>query len=226
MPSQTPQTRGVLDRLAFRALRGALRVGFRLLFGLRVHGRVPRHGPIVVVANHSSFLDAFLLGMTCRARLRFVMTELYASMPYCGWFFRWQGVILVREQGSNTVMLREGLRALARREVLAIFPEGQISRDGKLQDLQPGALALAARTGAPIVPVGIRGAYRALPRHARWPRLRRIDIQVGEPVTVAELLERHASSRAELTQGERLGLAATELREQIRALLEPGSSSS
>ncbi len=73
-------------------------------------------------------------------------------------------------------------RILARGDVAGIFPEGRISCDGRLQRFRPGLSWIAARSGAPVVPVGIRGSFESLPRHRRLPRPVRVTVHVGKPI--------------------------------------------
>ncbi len=170
---------------------------------------------MLVVANHSSFLDSLVLGTAVHRRVRFVMTELFAEVPGLRWFFRWNDVILVREGGAfNRELYRLVLESLAKGSVVGIFPEGGISRDGKLQKIQSGVLSIAKRAGVPIVPVGIRGAFEALPREGRVPKPRTISVRIGDPIPPSLLLP-EADSRAESAR-----LGAERLGKEIQALID------
>ena len=70
--------------------------------------------------------------------------------------------------------------------MVLIFPEGTRSSDGEMNRLKPGFCAIARRSQAPLVPVGIDGAYQAWPRKQRWPSLSIIHIIIGEPIRPAE----------------------------------------
>jgi 1-acyl-sn-glycerol-3-phosphate acyltransferase len=203
---------GVVDRVAFAVLRSLVLGLARLLFGFRAEGRVPSRGALILAANHTSLLDAFLVGLAARRRVRFLMTENFAGLRGARWFFRWQGVIFVRESRSNLSMLRAALGALAGGDAVGIFPEGGISRDGRMLPMQPGVVALAERSGAPIVPVVIDGSFRALPRWARWPRPSTILVRIGEPIVASDLLP------ADLARGAGLDVAAERLGARMLAL--------
>jgi 1-acyl-sn-glycerol-3-phosphate acyltransferase len=202
----------VVDRIAFAALRWLLLGLARLFFGFRAEGRVPSRGPLILAANHQSLMDAFLVALAAERRVRFLMTETFAGLRGARWFFRWHGVIFVRASSSNLPMLRAALGVLANGDAVGIFPEGGISRDGRMLPMLPGVVALAARSGAPIVPVIIDGAFRALPRWSRWPRPRTIRVRIGEPVAASDLLP------AELSRGEGLEVAAERLGARMREL--------
>jgi len=187
---------------------------FCLYFGLRVEGRVPVRGPLVLIANHASFLDSLLVGVVARRPVRFLMTDLYANVRGMRWFLRWRGVIFVREDGKHRKsMLQQAIRALRDGEVIGIFPEGEISSDGQLLELQPGAVALALRAGVDVVPIGISGAYAALPRHRWFPRPAKIRVRIGRPIP-AEDLQPRAMSRPK-----RLEFGRARLRRALASLV-------
>ncbi|MCA8972227.1 MAG: 1-acyl-sn-glycerol-3-phosphate acyltransferase, partial [Planctomycetes bacterium] len=194
-----------LDAFAFAVFRVVLRAALTLYFRMSVRGdRTLHHGPAIVVANHQSFLDSLLVGVAVRPRVRFVMTELFANVRGLRWFFRWNRVIIMREESSNREMFKQSLAALQNGEVLGIFPEGTISLDGSLSEFQPGALSMALRERVPIVPVALVGAHRALHRSMRFPRPRKIRVEVGAPIPPDELFPRSASRTEALEIGARL----------------------
>ena len=208
--------KGKLDYLAFQFVRLALNCIFKLYCGFKVHGSIPKIGPCLVAANHSSYLDAFLLGTACKRRLRFVMTDLYAKHALTRWFFDWNGVILVKEEGMNREMYRKVLSSLQQGEAIGIFPEGSMSDDAELQEILPGTIAFAQRLGVPVVPVGIIGSYNALPRTGRLPKPARISVRIGDALPPDELFS------AKLSRGEALKSAALRLGDEIGKLLKQG----
>ena len=82
----------------------------------------------------------------------------------------------------DAAALKRSLRALAGGALLIVFPEGGISPDGRLRPFHRGAAMLAARAGAPIIPVAIQGTAEALPLGRVVPRMRPITIRVGAPI--------------------------------------------
>ena len=77
---------------------------------------------------------------------------------------------------------RDAPRVVRSGQPLVIFPEGGISRDGRLQPGQPGVAALMARARVPVIPVAILGTHEVLPYHATFPRAHRIRIRFGDPI--------------------------------------------
>ncbi len=181
----------------YRLAQG-LRPVLRLYWDLRLEGAVdalPREGPLIVVANHSSFLDPWLLGAVFPRPLHYLITrEWYDRSPLWRAFFRAWGVIPVQRDPQATV--DEVARVVERGEVVGVFPEGRISHDGRMQRFRSGVVYLAARTGAPVLPVGLAGPYEILPRHRRWPRRGRVVARVGLPLRFAGSPEARPSRQA------------------------------
>ncbi|MBX3465021.1 MAG: 1-acyl-sn-glycerol-3-phosphate acyltransferase [Planctomycetes bacterium] len=159
----------------------------RLWFRLRVVGPPPPPGGCVLAANHTSFVDPIVLGAAVRRRVVFLMTEVVYRSRSLGWFFRWNHAIPVALRGGNREALRTARAVLQQGRVVGVFPEGGLSRDGRLLLGSPGAVSLVLNENVPIVPVGITGAGAAFPPGSRWPRPRRITVAFGEPILPAQL---------------------------------------
>jgi 1-acyl-sn-glycerol-3-phosphate acyltransferase len=90
-----------------------------------------------------------------------------------------------RQPGDTEETVTTGIRLLECGYALGIFPEGTRSPHGKLQAGQTGVALFAFLTGAPVLPVALRGTYEAWPRHKRFPRLfRRTSLLIGDPLQV------------------------------------------
>ena len=98
--------------------------------------------------------------------------------PFWNSFFRANGTVPV-EPGDPDATLAAVRGKLAEGRVVGIFPEGGISTDGTLQRFRGGAAWVAASSGVPVLPLGIRGAFDVFPRGLRWPRPGRVTIEVG-----------------------------------------------
>jgi 1-acyl-sn-glycerol-3-phosphate acyltransferase len=172
------------DRL-FYAFRFACVAVLRVWFRLRVEGPLPPPGACVLAANHTSFLDPVLVGAAAPSRVVFMMTETVWRSPRLGWFYRWNRAIPLRARGGNRDAMRAARSVLQQGRTIGIYPEGGISRDGRQLLGSPGAVSLVLQEGVPIVPVGIVGAFDALPSGAGWPRPRRITVRFGAPILPA-----------------------------------------
>jgi 1-acyl-sn-glycerol-3-phosphate acyltransferase len=170
------------------SLYGTLRtvVGpvLRLAWRLEVHGadRIPR-GPVIVVANHDSLADPFVLGAALDRPLRFLAKQELWSNRVVGRVLDALGGIPVERATGDVAAVAVAGRALAAGAAVAIFPQGTVLGPPD-RPWQRGAARLALTSGAPLVPVAIVGASEGLRPGTRLPRLTRVRIVVGEPIVV------------------------------------------
>lgn len=155
----------------------------RFYFRMEVLGRVPPSGPLILAANHSSFLDPPALGSACPRPVRFVITRRVHDKRGQRWFYERMRSIPVVDDGSpDHGAMRTCLRALSNGEVVGIFPEGGgFDPHGKIRSAREGVALLAMRAGVPLVPVAIEGTHRALPLGGIFPRPVKIRVTFGEP---------------------------------------------
>ncbi|MCA8948309.1 MAG: 1-acyl-sn-glycerol-3-phosphate acyltransferase [Planctomycetes bacterium] len=203
-PSARP---GRLSTALFWLLWFTVRMGLRLFFRLRIEGRIPREGPFVLAANHISFIDPIVLGSAAPRRVVFLMTEVVYRSRQMGWFYRWNQAIPLSTRVPNRESMRRARTMLQQGRVIGIFPEGGISRDGLPLLGSPGAVSLVLNEGVPIIPVGILGTHDALPPGRRLPRLKRITVRFGTPLTPAELENAGSDRRERLQAATRLIMA-------------------
>ncbi len=137
------------------------------------HLALPASGAAIVASNHVSGLDPLLLLAAARRPLRFLIAREWYDLFFLRWLFRAVGCIPVERTRNPQAAYRAAREALARGEVVAIFPHGRIALDGDHPPLKRGVLVLARLSGAPVVPVrleGIGGHGRVL--SAVWTRSR------------------------------------------------------
>jgi 1-acyl-sn-glycerol-3-phosphate acyltransferase len=159
----------------------------RVWFRLSVVGahRVPREGRLLLASNHLSVLDPALIGSVMPRELDYMAkTELF-QIPGFGALIRALNAHPVDRSGSDSAALRLALRLLGDGRAVLVFPEGTRGVEGSLQAARPGAGMLAALSGAPVVPVYVKGSGRALPRGAVLPRPARVTVTFGEPIRFA-----------------------------------------
>lgn len=161
-----------------------LHLGFRI----QVEGReqVPRRGPVILAANHRSFLDSIFLPLAIgRRRMTFVAKAEYFEDRRTAWFFRGVGQIPIQRSGGSASesALDAATDVLRAGGAFGIYPEGTRTRDGVTHRGHTGVARLARSTGVPIVPVGLVGTDECQPTDAKLPRLfRRVTIRFGEPI--------------------------------------------
>ena len=159
----------------------------RVFFRIRVEGRehIPKQGPAILASNHISFCDSFFLPLVVPRRVRYIAKAEYFDNWKVAWFFKANGHIpLRRGEGADWKRALDGAaEALAAGELFGIYPEGTRSKDGRLHRGHTGVAMLAARTGAPVIPIGFTGTDRAQPVGSKmiWP-FKTITIRIGPAV--------------------------------------------
>ena len=153
----------------------------------------PRTGAVLLVANHASNADPVLIGGFLNARLgrpiNWMGKREVFDWPIVSWLARHGGVHPVDRGSADVEAFRTAMRILAEGNILAVFPEGTRSPDGRLQAAKDGAAVLAARSGATIVPIGVGESDRLWPKGRKRPRRTpRVTIRIGAPFTLAEAM--------------------------------------
>jgi 1-acyl-sn-glycerol-3-phosphate acyltransferase len=173
--------------MAYWILKAVLTPILHVLYRVRVEGRehLPASGPIILAANHRSFLDSIFLPLVVRRRVTFVAKAEYFDDRRTAWFFRAMGQIPIRRTGGSASegALAAATEVLEHGGVFAIYPEGTRTRDGYLHRGKTGVARLALGTGAPIVPVGMVGTDECQPADRKLPRVfRTVWVRFGTPV--------------------------------------------
>lgn len=155
----------------------------RIFFRFRVihPERVIQEGPVILAMNHESYLDPPLAGIACRRAIYFLARKTLLDIPVLGWVLPKLNVIPVDQEGGDRSALKALVRVLRQDQCVLVFPEGARTLDGNLQPALAGIGLVIAKTRAPVVPMRIFGAYRALPRGGKL-RFCPITIVVGEPL--------------------------------------------
>jgi 1-acyl-sn-glycerol-3-phosphate acyltransferase len=149
---------------------------------VRGGANVPRHSACIVAANHVSYVDATVLGGACPRRLTFMITLPIYSLWRLRWFYFMMGAIPVTPNAPDPAAIKAALRTLHKGGAIGIFPEGQRMPQGDLGQAKAGAALLAARTGAPVIPAAIVGAYRVMPVGAVFPRPYKMSVVFGQQI--------------------------------------------
>src|SRR5262245_13572197 len=189
---QSPRReRGLMHSIGHWLWALAMRGYFQVWHGLRVEGRenLPKEPPFILIANHISHLDALVLAAPLPLRIRDRVFPLAAgdvffeSTVLAAFATGFLNAIPLWRRRSIPRTLQELRRRLVEEPCAYIlFPEGGRSRDGKGMRFKPGVGMLVAQTQVPIVPCYLRGCLEAFPPGARFPRPRRIDLRIGQPL--------------------------------------------
>ncbi|MDQ3679337.1 MAG: 1-acyl-sn-glycerol-3-phosphate acyltransferase [Actinomycetota bacterium] len=176
-----PAKRGQL--LFYRVARDILAAFCRVYLRQRLEGteHLPE-GPFVLAPVHRSNIDTPLVCAVTKRRLRFMGKETVWKYRQLGWALNALGGFPVHRGHADREALKRCLEVLDGGEPLVLFPEGTRQTGPLVKPLFEGAAYVATRAGVPIVPVGIGGSARAMPKGARMPRPVRVHLIVGEPI--------------------------------------------
>ena len=171
---------------------GSLRITFRIWNRLRVTGRenLPASPPFILIANHTSHLDAPLLASLLPAKWRDQVSPIAASdtffekrptAAFAAWFLN---ALAIRRHGTGAHDLGQMRdRLLQDNAVFIIFPEGTRSRTGQLQSFKSGIGHLVAESQIPVVPCHLEGCFRSWPPGGHFAKPTCLSIKIGKPVT-------------------------------------------
>ena len=161
--------------------------------------KLPETGAAILAPNHVSFVDALILGGTVRRPVRFVMYHRIYNLPVLNFVFRTARAIPIagrREDSELYERAFEQMRgALDDGELLCLFPEGQLTRDGEVGDFRPGILQLLKTHPVPVYPVALQGLWKSLFSRQdgqalfMWPKrmFARIGVVFGDALSPAGL---------------------------------------
>ena len=167
--------------MSFEAYRRSLTPVVRAMYRLEVRGEehVPPAGPLVIAGNHDSMLDPFVLAAAIPRPIRYLAKAELWRVPLLPWWLRSVEAIRVERGRSDADAIGWAIAALDAGEVVGIFPQGGVDREGLWLR---GAARLALATGAPLLPVRLLDTRKALGRGTvAFPRLA---VLIGEPLPV------------------------------------------
>lgn len=165
--------------MIYAVVKVILRVLFTVVLRMRVEGteNIPKEGPLVIASNHLSLLDPPVIGTAATRKVHF-MAKQELFVPILGDIYKILGAFPVRRGGADRAAIKHGIEILQSSQVLAIFPEGTRSKTGKLGKAEPGALMMASKAMATIVPCCVIGTD--FQRQGRiWPK---VTVRFGKPM--------------------------------------------
>ena len=169
----------------------------RVVYRLRVRGdeRLPTDGAAILVCNHVSFVDAVILGVLSPRPMIFLMDHRIFKTPGIGWFFRMVKAIPIAPQKEDPEAYERAFerarQVLAEGELLCLFPEGAITRDGKLQPFKGGIMKILESQPVPVIPSALHNLWgstfsriegTAMSRPLRRGLFNRVGLVVGEAI--------------------------------------------
>jgi 1-acyl-sn-glycerol-3-phosphate acyltransferase len=190
---------GVGARVFYAFGRSVVVGSFRVWNRVEVRGRehVPATGAFILAPVHRSNLDTPYAAFPTRRRLRFMGKDSLWKVRLSGWLLSALGGFPVTRGSADREALKRCLDVLNAGEPLVLFPEGERKSGPLVQPLFDGTAYLASKANVPIVPVGIGGSERAMPKGARWIKPVKVYVIVGPPLH-APMHEGRRASRVEM----------------------------
>ena len=154
----------------------------RAMYRLRLHGiekNVPDEGPALLVCNHVSYMDALILSASVPRPVRWVMYYKIFNIPVMSWIFRTAKAIPIAGARENPELMRRAFdeidAALADGQIVGIFPEGALTRDGEIAPFKSGLEKVLEKRPVPVVPMALKGMWTSMWSH-RDGRMRRMRV--------------------------------------------------
>ncbi len=175
-----------------RQLAGRLLFGWR--YRLRVNGieNIPKHGPVLLLGNHISYIDFALIQWATSRTIRFVVHDDYYSKPVFNWILRGVGAVSIRPENSRNAM-QNIINLLNDDCVVCLFPEGHVSTSGELSDLKRGfeKVLSQSKEGVIVVPFAVNNMWgsffskapRAVKRSMKFSLRREVNVRIGKGLT-------------------------------------------
>jgi 1-acyl-sn-glycerol-3-phosphate acyltransferase len=140
----------------------------KLMYRLTVTGHecIPEQGPAVIVSNHVSFIDWLVIAGSVRRPVRFVMDHRIAATPVVSMLFKQGKTIPIAPEREDKALMERAFERIAQElragELVCIFPEGRLSKDGSMGAFKSGIERIIAQTPVPVVPVGLTGLWGSM----------------------------------------------------------------
>ena len=160
-----------------------------LLFHIRISAseNVPGKGAAILVTNHQSMLDPWLIGIALKRQIHYMARESLFRGGIIQYLFELTNAFPIRRGRADSSAIREALDRLAKGYLVNIFPEATRTADGSIGAVAAGVAIIVRRAKVPVIPVVLEGAYEAWPRGHRLPRASPIRIRYGKPIQYSEL---------------------------------------
>ncbi|MBQ3182008.1 MAG: 1-acyl-sn-glycerol-3-phosphate acyltransferase [Clostridia bacterium] len=154
-----------------------IKIFCKLIFFVEVKGEenVPKEGAAILAINHISFWDAPIILAFSKRRMRTMGKAELFDHKLLAPFLRMAGAFPVHRGTSDITAIKTALKTLKDGEIFTIFPTGTRVKDGEYADAKAGVALIASKSGAPVVPIAIRGGYRLF---------KKVTIHIGTPLYV------------------------------------------
>lgn len=170
----------IFYRFAWMLIIPPIRLYTRMTINGREH--LPKTGAFVLAPVHRSYVDTPIAGCVRSKRMRFMGKDTMWKNRQFGWILSALGSFPVTRGTVDREALRRAIDVLVGGDVLVLFPEGERKSGPVIQPLFDGAVYVAIKAGVPIVPVGIGGSERVMPKKAKFIFPHKVHIEIGPPI--------------------------------------------
>ncbi len=202
-----------------------------LFFGVRIYGRenIPRKGAALLLTNHQSFLDPWLIGIALYRQIHFVARESLFRGGFVQYVLERTNAFPIKRGRSDATAMRESLHRLTQGRLLNLFPEATRSKNGAIGSVGSAVSVIIRRANVPVVPIVIDGAFEAWSRNRILPKCFPIRVIYGKPIPAEQLVGLSADEMAIFIRRELISLQeklhsphAAESRAQLQADIAKG----
>lgn len=161
-------------------------------FGIRSQGtqNIPETGPFVILANHASNLDPYMIGYTSEYReVGFMAKEELFRNPIFGWIIRNCGAFPVKRGKQDAEAIQRFHDFLGFGKPLCLYPEGTRTLDGELQPARKGVGLLLYNAKVPAIPAYIDGTFKSFPKGTFFPKPGKVTVSYGPPIPLEDLYQ-------------------------------------
>ncbi|OQB16371.1 MAG: 1-acyl-sn-glycerol-3-phosphate acyltransferase [Candidatus Omnitrophica bacterium ADurb.Bin205] len=172
-----------IAKCIYRASQGLFFVILKLFFRLEIKGKenIPQNGPAVLVANHFSLLDPFVVTCCTNRIIHWLVASwVFRIKPFSFFAKRVPFFKVEPGKGNNKEALKQAANLLSQHRIVGVFPEGKLSRNGELNPFLSGAAYIGIKSKAPIIPLYIDGTYKAFRQDNNFLKWPKICVIIGE----------------------------------------------
>ena len=168
-----------LKKIGRGFVKGVLYIYCKIVYRFEIIGKenIPKEGQVIIAGNHKSFLDPVIIEITCGRYTRFLAKEELTKSKFFAILGMVFDVILVKKDSKEVVAIKESLKTLKEGNCLALFPEGTRNGLAKGEQVKDGVALFAIRSGAPVIPCGIKGGKKG-----HW----KVTLTYGKPLDFSE----------------------------------------
>ncbi|MFH2027892.1 MAG: lysophospholipid acyltransferase family protein [Nanoarchaeota archaeon] len=169
--------------IAKRIIPPVIKLYIRKVTGLE---NVPKKGAYVIAANHASYMDHLIITSLImpylNRKIHFLAKKEHFREIHTNAWHRWAGAIPIDRQAGGEEALKLAIGSLSDGEIISMYPEGTRSLDGKIHKGKTGIARIVLRAKVPVIPIGLIGTFEMLPKHAKFPKFKRAEVNIGKPM--------------------------------------------